>query len=75
MSKITFAVKINEDVISKLKKFCEEHGTKYSFFVEMAIAEKLDYEERKEDILDLKTLNNEEEKAIPFEEYLKTRNV
>ena len=75
MSKVTFAVKLDENILSKLKKFCAEHGTKYSFFVERAVQEKLVEEEKKEDLLDFKTLHNEESHAMSFEEYLKERDV
>ena len=73
MSKITFAVKLNEGILARLKKFCGDHGTKYSFFVEKAIQEKLAAEERKEDMLDFKMLLPEEENAESFDEYLKGR--
>ena len=56
-------------------KFCLEHGIKYGFFVEKALKEQLEREELKEDILDLKTLRDQEKNAIPFEEYLKMRHV
>jgi len=75
MSKVTFAVKLDENILSRLKIFCAEHGTKYSFFVERAVQEKLIEEEKKEDLLDFKTLHNEEARAISFEEYLKERDV
>ncbi len=73
MAKTTFAIKINEEVVKSFKTFCKEHGIKYSFFVEEAIKRKLEEEELKEDLLDLKTLRKEEKLAIPFEEYLRTR--
>jgi len=75
MRKVTFAIKISEKVIKDLKAFCKEHGIKYSFFVEEAIRRKLEEEELKEDLLDLKTHRKEEELAIPFEEYLRERGV
>lgn len=75
MEKTTFAIKISEDVIKDFKTFCKEHGIKYSFFIEEAIREKLEEEEVKEDLLDLKTLHKEEKLAIPFEEYLRRRGV
>ena len=75
MSKVTFAVKLNEDILTRLKRFCTKHGTKYSFFVEKAIQEKLAEEERKEDLLDLKALREEEAHATSFEEYLGQRDV
>jgi hypothetical protein len=73
MEKATLAVKVNPEVIKKAKKFCTEHGIKYGFFVEKALLEKLEEEELKEDILDLKILRNEEKLAAPYEEYLRTR--
>lgn len=75
MEKATFAVKINEEVMKDFKTFCKEHGIKYSFFVEEAIKKKLEEEEIKEDILDLKTLRGEEKLAVSFEEYLRQRGV
>ena len=75
MGKTTFAIKISEEVVKNFKTFCKEHGIKYSFFVEEAIKEKLEEEELKEDLLDLKTLGKEEKLAIPFEKYLRSRGV
>jgi metal-responsive CopG/Arc/MetJ family transcriptional regulator len=75
MEKITFAIKINKDLTEDFKTYCREHGIKYSFFIEEAIKAKLEEEELKEDILDLKTLRGEENLAIPFEEYLRRRGV
>ena len=74
MGKETLAVKLNIDIISKVKKFCIEHGIKYGFFVEKALKEQLQREEFKEDILDLKTLREQEKLAIPFEEYLRSHH-
>ncbi len=75
MGKTTFAIKIDEEIVKNFKTFCKEHGIKYSFFVEEAIKEKLEEEELKDDLLDLKTLRKEEKIAIPFEEYLRSRSV
>ena len=75
MDKTIFTIKINEEVVKRFKTFCKEHGIKYSFFVEEAIKERLQEEELKEDLLDLKTLRKEERLAIPFEEYLRSRGV
>ncbi len=75
MEKATFAIKISEDVIKDFKAFCKQHGIKYSFFIEEAIKQKLEEEELKEDILDLKTLRRQEKLAIPLEEYLRKRGV
>jgi len=75
MGKATFAIKINEKVIEDFKKYCDSHGIKYSFFVEDAIKIKLREEELKDDLLDLKILREEEKNAIPFEAYLRERDV
>lgn len=75
MEKSTLAVKLNSSVINRVKKFCIEHGVKYGFFVEKALREQLEREELKEDLLNLKSLREEEKLAIPFEEYLRTRDV
>ena len=73
LGKATFAIKISEKIIEDFKRFCNSHGIKYSFFVEDAIRKKLEEEELKEDILDLKILRKEEKGAISFEEYLRER--
>jgi hypothetical protein len=75
MPKTTLAVKINYQVADKVKKFCRERGIKYGFFVEKALEERLEREELKEDLLDLKTLRASEKEATPFEDYLKKRSV
>ena len=74
MDKITFAIKLNKGILKRLREFCAAHGTKYSFFVEKAITEKLAEEELKEDILDFKKFEKEEFQAIPFEDYLRQRD-
>ncbi|MBN2543982.1 hypothetical protein JXI42_14075 [bacterium] len=73
MSKITFAVRIDDDTLNRVKNYCREHGVKYSFFVEKALEDKLEEEELRDDIMDFKTLRNEEEQAISMEDYLKLR--
>ncbi len=75
MSKTTLAVKVNYKVVSRVKKYCQERGIKYGFFVEKALEERLEREEFKEDLLDLKTFRNKEKEALLFEEYLKNRRV
>ncbi|MFQ6084121.1 MAG: hypothetical protein ACE5WD_12305 [Candidatus Aminicenantia bacterium] len=75
MQKATLAVKLDSNIIKRVKKFCADRGIKYGFFVEKALKEKLEREEFKEDLLDLKTLRGQEKLAIPFEEYLRTRRV
>jgi len=73
MSKTTFAVKVDYKVVDKVKKFCRERGIKYGFFVEKAIEERLEREELKEDMLDMKALRSLEKNAISIEDYLKKR--
>jgi len=75
MQKTTLAVKVNYSILNRVKKFCRERGIKYGFFVEKALEERLEREELKEDLLDLKTLRGQEKEAIPLEEYLKKRRV
>lgn len=55
MPKVTLAVKVNYSLVDRVKKFCRERGIKYGFFVEKALEERLEREEIKEDLLDLKT--------------------
>lgn len=75
MEKAILAAKVNSEVIKSVKKFCLEHGIKYGFFIEKALKEKLEEEELKEDLLDLKVLKGQEKSAVPYEEYLKARRV
>ncbi len=75
MQKTTLAVKVNYSILNRVKKFCRERGIKYGFFVEKALEERLEREELKEDLLDLKTLRGQEKEAVPLEEYLEKRRV
>ena len=75
MQKTTLAVKVNYSILNRVKKFCRERGIKYGFFVEKALEERLEREELKEDLLDLKTSRGQEKEAVPLEEYLKKRRV
>jgi hypothetical protein len=75
MAKTILAVKISYEIVDHVKKFCRERGIKYGFFVEKALEERLEREQLKEDIWDLKTLRSQEKEAIPLEEYLKKRRV
>ncbi|MCJ7487019.1 MAG: hypothetical protein MUQ25_12755 [Candidatus Aminicenantes bacterium] len=73
--KTTLAVKVNHDVVERVKHFCRERGLKYGFFVEKAILEQLAREELKEDLVDLKNLRELENQAVSLDEYLKKRRV
>jgi len=73
MSKISYAVKIDSQVVNRMKNFCQEHGIKQGFFVEKALREQVAREELLEDQLDLKNLRHEEDNAIDFAQYLKRR--
>jgi predicted transcriptional regulator len=75
MSKTTLAVKVEYEISERVKKFCRERGIKYGFFVEKALEERLEREELKEDLLDLKTLRSLEKESISLEQYLKKRRV
>jgi hypothetical protein len=75
MQKTTLAVKVNYNIVTRVKKFCRERGIKYGFFVEKALEERLEREELKEDLLDLKTLRGKEKEAVSLEEYLAKRRV
>ena len=72
--KISYAVKIEQDLAEKVRTFCLEHGLKQGFFVEKALKEQLTREEISEDLLDLKNLHAQEAQAISFEDYLKKRS-
>lgn len=73
MNKISYAVKVNPNLISKVREYCAGHGVKQGFFVEKALREQLEKEELKEDLVDLKNLRSQETNAVSFEEYLKKR--
>ena len=75
MSKTTLAVKVNHKIANQVKKFCKERGIKYGFFVEKALEERLEREELKEDLLDLKTLRSLEKEAISIEKYVEKKHV
>ena len=75
MKRKTLAVKVSSNILSRINKFCKNRGIKYGFFVEKALEERLEREELKEDLLDLKTLRGQEKEAVPLEEYLKNRRV
>jgi hypothetical protein len=75
MSKTTLAVKVDYKIANKVKTFCRERGIKYGFFVQKALEERLEREELKEDLLDMKTLRSLEKEAISIEDYLEKRRV
>ncbi len=75
MSKTTLAVKVNYKTAERVKYFCKERGIKYGFFVEKALEERLEREELKEDLIDLKTLSGQEKMALSLEDYIKKRRV
>jgi hypothetical protein len=73
--KATLAVKVNYDVVERVKHFCCERGLKYGFFVEKAVLELLAREELKEDLVDLKDLRELERLAVPLDVYVNKRRV
>jgi len=75
MQKTTLAIKVSHNILSRVKKFCRERGIKYGFVVEKDLEERLEREELKEDLLDLKTLRGQEKETVSLEEYLEKRHV
>ncbi len=73
MPKISYAIKIESNIVKMIKAFCLSHGIKQGFFVEKALREQLAREELTEDLLDLKNLRSQEALAIDLREYLKKR--
>lgn len=76
MSKtISFALKIPDDVVSKLKEFCNSHGFKIGFFIQKAILEKIEREEMIDDTRDIINLRHEETEAIDLGDYFAKRGL
>jgi len=73
--KTILAVKVDQAVAERIKHFCRERGLKYGFFVEKAVLEQIVREELKEDLADLKTLRELEDKAVSLDKYVKKRRV
>ena len=73
--KALLAVKVDPAVAERVRHFCRERGLKYGFFVEKAVVEKMALEELKEDLIDLKSLRDLEDKAVPLDSYVKKRRV
>ena len=73
--KALLAVKVDPAVAERVKHFCRERGLKYGFFVEKAVVEKMTLEELKEDLVDLKSMRDLEDKAVPLDSYVKKRRV
>lgn len=73
MSKSVYAVKLDKELLEELKEFCEEKGYKQSSFVAMALRERMQTEELKDDIFDLVSLRSQEKVARPFREYHRHR--
>ena len=71
--KASLAFKIDVRLADRVRSFCRERGVKYGFFIEKALEERLQREELKEDLLDLKVLRPSEKEAVSLEEYLKDK--
>jgi len=71
--KASLAFKIDVRLAERVRSFCRERGVKYGFFIEKALEERLQREELKEDLLDLKVLRPSEKEAVSLEEYLKDK--
>lgn len=72
---VSFALKIPEPTVHKVKEFCKEHGTKIGFFIDSAITEKMEREELLEDSNDIIRLRFEESGAVLLEDYFAKRKV
>ena len=71
--KASLAFKIDVRLADRVRSFCRERGVKYGFFIEKALEERLQREELKEDLLDLKVLRPSEKEAVSLEEYLRDK--
>jgi hypothetical protein len=71
--KASLAFKIDVRLADRVRSFCRERGVKYGFFIEKALEERLQREELKEDLLDLKVLRPSEKEAVSLEDYLKDK--
>lgn len=72
---MSFALKVPEDTIKSVKKFCNEKGMKIGMFVSQAIKEKIERDEMFEDSGDIMRLRYEEPAATPLEEYFEKRGI
>ena len=77
MEKTLLGARVPNPLIGDLKKFCQKHGLKISYFVSEAIQEKL--EELKEDEEDIATVEARESEPVLSEkewnEYLRSRDL
>lgn len=73
--KVVLAVKVESKIARRLRMLCRDKGLKQGYVVEKALREELEREELAEDLKDLKSLREYEERAVPLEEYLKSRGV
>ena len=58
------AFKIDEIVAEKVKSFCRQRGIKYGFFIEKAIVAQMERESLKENLVDVKTMRELENRAV-----------
>lgn len=73
MGKTNYAVKVDIQILERLKRFCDEKGYKQGAFIEKAVLEQMEREELQEDIFDLVSLRSQERLARPFRDYDKKR--
>lgn len=73
MSKATLAVKLDKQVVGRVRRFCVEHGIKQGFFVEKALMAQMEREEMIGDLADLRLGRADEQIAIPLDAYLARR--
>lgn len=72
---ITFAPKLPDKTIERVKRFCKKRGLKISTFIGKAIEEKIEKEELIEDSEDILKLRHEEPSAVPLKKYFEKKNI
>lgn len=70
---VAYAVKVPPEVARRVRGYCERKGLKQGHFVAEALAEKIERAEELEDVKDLVALRGQEQKAVPYREYLRRR--
>ena len=72
---MSFAIRVPDTIVGRVKEFCKQHGFKVGAFVEQALKEKIEREELIEDSKDIIRLKYEEPAATPVEDYFAKRRI
>lgn len=70
---VAYAVKVPPEVAQRVRAYCGRKGLKQGHFVAEAVAEKIERDEELGDVKDLVALRGQEQKAVPYREYLRRR--